>query len=321
MKIHKVRGGDLREALELARREHGEGALVLSRETSSDGAVLLSVSPVERAAAAHGAGAEPRSLPAGYEEVARRLRAHGAAEALVREVCCEAADHGQPELHPVDRVAQALGARFRIARLPMARGVSRVISLVGATGVGKTSSLIKLAARLMRTDRRIELATLDTRRVGAVEQLRAYGKLLGLPVHLVHADARLDAESLGLPGPELVLLDTTGRPAQDVPRLVELSRSLARSEAHIRHESLLVLPATASESALLEVAEACQDLCLCGVVITKTDETREPAAVLDLARELDLPIAFLSDGQDIGRDFHRARPEQLADLLIRGRIA
>jgi flagellar biosynthesis GTPase FlhF len=57
------------------------------------------------------------------------------------------------------------------------------------------------------------------------------------------------------------------------------------------------------------------------VIITKIDETREPAPVLELVRELSLPVAFLSDGQDIGRDFHRARREHLADLLIRGRIA
>lgn len=315
MTIHKVRGGDLRSALERARAEHGEGALVLARETAPDGGVILAVSPGERTAAARGTN---RALPTGYEEIARRLRAHGTADELVLEVCREAAEHGSADRHPIDRVAEALGARFRIAHLPVARDRSRVISLVGATGVGKTSSLVKLAARLLRGERRVELATLDTRRVGALEQLRAYGKLLGVPVHLVHEGDRLTPQALGLPGPEVTLLDTTGRPAQDVPRLLELSRSLGPG---LDHESLLVLPATASESALLEVAEACQDLRLLGVVITKVDETREPAPVLDLVRELGLPVAFLSDGQDIGRNFHRARPDHLADLLIRGRLA
>lgn len=319
MTIHKVRGTDLRSALERARTEHGEGALVLARETAPDGGVILAVSPGERTAAVGGGAKEAdRTLPAGFEEIARRLRAHGAADELVLEVCREAAEQGASDRHPIDRVAAALGARFRIAHLPAARGTSRVISFVGATGVGKTSSLVKLAARLLRGERRVELATLDTRRVGAVEQLRAYGKLLGVPVHLVHADDRLTPTALGLPGPEVVLLDTTGRPAQDAPRLQELSRGLG---AGLEHESLLVLPATANESALLEVAESCQDLRLIGVVITKVDETREPAPVLDLVRELGLPVAFLSDGQDIGRDFHRARPDHLADLLIRGRLA
>src|SRR5690606_31251524 len=136
----------------------------------------------------------------------------------------------------------------------------------------------------------IELATLDTRRVGSVEQLRAYGKLLDVPVHLVHEGARVDGAALGLPGPDIVLLDTTGRPAQDVPRLLELSRTLASQNEGVQHQTLLVLPATANESALLEVAESCQDLTLAGVVITKIDETREPATVLDLVREMDLPV-------------------------------
>lgn len=321
MTIHKVRGNDLRDALQRARHEHGEGALVLSQETAADGRVSLSVAGGRPARGAPYGPDPAQAPPPGYEEVARRLRARGASEELVREVCREAAERGRPDMHPVDRVVEALGARFRIARLPAARGVARVVSFVGATGVGKTTSLIKLAARLLRSDRRIELATLDTRRVGSVEQLRAYGRLLDVPVHLVHADARLDGAALGLPGPDLVLLDTTGRPAADAPRLAELTRSLTQGPPEVLHETLLVLPASANESALLEVTEACQDLRLAGVVVTKIDETREPAAVLDLVRELGLPVAFLSDGQDIGRDFHRARPEDLADLLIRGRLA
>ena len=251
MTIHKVRGNDLREALERARSQHGEGALVLSHERTADGGVSLAVAPGERKVAAAPVAASTTVLPAGYEEIARRLRARGAGDALVREVCREAAKHGRADQHPVDRVADALGARFRIARMPVERGTARVVSFVGATGVGKTSSLVKLAARLLRADRRIELATLDTRRVGSVEQLRAYGKLLDVPVHLVHEGARVDGAALGLPGPDLVLLDTTGRPAQDVPRLLELSRALGHHEGAVQHQTLLVLPATANESALL----------------------------------------------------------------------
>jgi flagellar biosynthesis protein FlhF len=220
----------------------------------------------------------------------------------------------------MDTIGAAIGSEARIARLPKAPGVTRVITFVGNTGVGKTTGLVKLGARLVKSKRVVSLATLDASRVGAVDQLRAYGRLLGSPLRILKSEDPLSPESLGVPGKDIVLLDTTGRAQSDPHRLVAFHDTLTTGNRMTRLDAFLVLSATSSRAALQEVSEAYGDLPLAGCVITKLDETRCPSPVIEHVTELGLPVAFLSNGQDIGRNFHRATPELLADMLLLGRI-
>ncbi len=337
MQIHRVRGIDLTDALQRARRTYGEGAVVISQEDAPGGGIMLAVTdrapllPEEMAALQeHGANSlgkvQLKSFPRegdlspGFEEVRRRLIATGCSEAWSARICHRASALAEPEDHPMDTVATAIASEVRIATLPKTPGVTRVISFVGNTGVGKTTGLVKLGARLVRGRRKIGLATLDSRRVGAVEQYRAYAELLGAPLVTLKADQVLSPEALGTVGQDVILLDTTGRPAHDQPRLVQFHESLNRSDRTTRLDAFLVFPATSSRSALKEVSEAYGDVPLAGCVITKLDETRQPSPVLEHVIELGIPVAFLSNGQDIGKNFQRATPELLADLVLLGRI-
>jgi len=321
MQIHRIRGSSLEDALRRARRAYGEGALVVGHESTAGG-VTLAVS--QKAAAEEiggGSEGEGGAAPQGMEEVERRLAAAGCSEGFARRVRARLGRRGDPGRHPIDRAATAIGAMFRVARLPVSPGTTRVVCFVGNTGAGKTTGIVKLGARLVRAGRRVGLATLDSRRVGAVEQLRAYARILGAPLAVLKGDTAPSAESVGAPGNDVVLLDTSGRPDYDLPRLSRLCAALRGGAAEATLDSFLVLPATSSRAAALEVSEVHGDLHFGGCVITKLDETRRPGPIFEHVLELGLPIAFLSDGQDIARAFHRARPDHLADALLLGRVA
>ncbi len=336
MKIHRVQGNDLRDALQRARRNFGSNALVISQEKMADGGVTLAVAKqppgpdietrASRQQSSAGAEADRQAtrpkvkLPPGFKEVETRLLATGCAADLAADLCLQASKRLGPEEHPMDTTGRLIGGRFHIAHLRKAPGVTRAVAFIGGTGVGKTTGLVKLGARLARSRRRVAMATLDTRRIGALEQYRAYAQLLGAPLKALKGDQPLTAERIGAEGQDVVLLDTTGRPDLDVPQLRRLQDSLEKGDGRCHLDTFLVFPAIASREALREVTEHFGDLRMAGCVVTKIDETTRPAPVLEHILELDLPVAFLSDGQDIGCNFHRATPELLADLLLLGRV-
>ncbi|MCA8980208.1 MAG: hypothetical protein H6831_11505 [Planctomycetes bacterium] len=342
MQIHRIRGNDLNDALRRAKRTHGEGAVVVGHERTSDGGITLAVTVDQSAAVpAVESGAPkparspkpadvvrfpkaeatepPTKRPALLEELAGRLSATGTSQEWIERVLSNV-EEGTEE-HPIDQVGNAIGSAFRIAKLPKAQGLTRVLALVGPTGSGKTSGLIKIGARLVRGGHPLRFASLDSRRVGAVEQLEAYAAALRVEARALPDGADLNQQSIGAAGCEVVLLDTTGRPQQDCARLVELRRNLEAEEAKVELSSFLVLPATLHRAAMQSAISQFGDLRLAGCVITKLDETPEPAHVLEYVAELGLPIAFLSDGRDLGRSLHRATPEALADLFLRGKLS
>lgn len=345
MQIHRIRGNDMNDALRRAKRAHGDGAVVIGHERTSDGGITLAVTVdrTRREAPAEEGPAKPARTPKPAEvvrhpsatavkpaktsgertgvarELADRMAAAGASAAWI-DRCLGAIDE-ESEEHPIDQVGRKIGESFGVARMPRTAGLTRVLALVGPTGCGKTTGLIKIGARLVRGGHPLRFASLDSRRVGAVEQLEAYAAALRVEARALTDDTPLDAETLGTRGCEVVLLDTTGRPEADCARLVELRRNLEASGGEAELATFLVLPATLERAALQSAISRFGDLRLAGCVITKLDETPEPAHVLEYVADLGLPIAFLSDGRDLGRSLHRATPEAFADLFLRGKLS
>jgi len=187
-----------------------------------------------------------------------------------------------------------------------------VIALVGPTGAGKTTTIAKLAATFAarHNARDVALITTDTVRVGGREQLHSYGRQLGIAVHEVDGDASLAATIERLRDYKLVLIDTAGLGQRDKGLVAQLNWLHAAGQVH----TLLVLPANSHFSDLDEVVRRFSSARPQGVVLTKVDETGRLGSALSVVVDHQLPIAWITDGQRVPEDLHRA---QAASLVLR----
>ena len=186
-----------------------------------------------------------------------------------------------------------------------------LVALVGPTGVGKTTTIAKLAARynLRHGPRRVALITTDSYRIGAFEQLSTFGMIMDAPVRLVRTAQELRDAITGFSDKSLILVDTAGMSQRDL-RLSQ-QFALLKEASHLRN--YLVLAANALHSVLRETATAFGRVPLSGAIITKVDETTRLGAALSAAHEKGLPLAYISNGQRVPEDLQAAR----IDALIR----
>ncbi|HUO44447.1 MAG TPA: flagellar biosynthesis protein FlhF [Burkholderiales bacterium] len=193
-----------------------------------------------------------------------------------------------------------------------------VYALVGPTGVGKTTTTAKLAARCVvrHGAERLALLTTDGYRVGAHEQLRIYGKILGVAVHAVRDAEDLRVRLAELGGKHLVLIDTMGMGQRD-RQVAEQTGML--TECGVRR--LLLLTATAGAEQLEDVARAYRGDGIHGAILTKADEAVSIAGALDVALRYKLTLHYAANGQRVPEDLHPARCEYLAHRALRPRPA
>jgi len=178
-----------------------------------------------------------------------------------------------------------------------------VYALVGPTGVGKTTTTAKLAARCVvrHGADKLALVTTDGYRIGAHEQLRIYGRILGVSVHLVRDVADLRNTLDELSHKHMVLIDTMGMSQKD--RLVaEQISMLMGANGHVRR--LLCLAATSRGDTLDDVIEAYQGEDLDGCILTKVDEAASLATPLDAIMRHSLKLHYVSNGQRVPEDLH-----------------
>lgn len=185
-----------------------------------------------------------------------------------------------------------------------------VVALVGPTGVGKTTTIAKLAARyvLRHGARHVALITSDSYRIGAHEQLRTYGRILGLPVALAGDANELRAALSSFKDKRLVLIDTAGMSQRDM-RLTEQFNVLKRGAPSIK--TYLVLSGTTQMSSLLEVLRGFQAIQPKACILTKVDEATSLGGLLSAVIKHQLPVAYVSDGQRVPEDLAPARAHKL----------
>jgi flagellar biosynthesis protein FlhF len=187
-----------------------------------------------------------------------------------------------------------------------------VIALVGPTGAGKTTTIAKLASRFAETHapRDVALVTTDTQRIGAREQLYGFGRQLGIAVHEAHSGTNLNQLLERLADYKLVLIDTAGLGQRD--RALTAQLQWLRAAGQIR--TLLVLPANTAFQDMDEVVRRFGAANPQGLVLTKLDETGRLGSALSVAVDHHLPITWVTDGQDVPEDLHRA---SAANLVLR----
>ncbi|MGE3314989.1 MAG: flagellar biosynthesis protein FlhF [Planctomycetaceae bacterium] len=193
-------------------------------------------------------------------------------------------------------------------------GQRKVVALVGATGVGKTTTIAKLAANFrLRDGIRMGLVTVDTYRIAAVEQLRTYAEIIDLPMKIVTSPQEMRRALDEFSGLDLVLIDTAGRSPGDELQIQELKSLLAEARVDEVH---LVMSMTASLRHLESTARKFAAASATSLILTKLDEAPGLGSLLSIARSVRLPISYVTTGQGVPDDIEPARADRLARLVL-----
>jgi flagellar biosynthesis protein FlhF len=250
-------------------------------------------------------------------------------ELTARQVCPQLASDLLRSLHRALRPEHLARADFvreklaeQIERLlattgPIARckrAGPHVVALIGPTGVGKTTTIAKLAANLhLREQHHVGLITIDTYRIAAIDQLKRYADIIGAPLRVVACADELGAAVETMKDCSFILIDTAGRSPNDKLKLSEL-----RNFIHCAHadEVHLVLSATSSQDCLEDAVKQFGGVRLDKIIFTKLDETRKLGGVLNIVRKVNKPVSYVTTGQDVPDDIEVARGPRLAQLIL-----
>jgi flagellar biosynthesis protein FlhF len=234
---------------------------------------------------------------------------------LVDRVRNDSSAHVADSLLVKARIAQLLEEELAVTGpLTTSTDKCRLVALVGPTGVGKTTTIAKLAANYrLREKKRVGLITVDTYRVAAVEQLRTYADIIDLPMEVVATPREMREAVARMRNLDLVLMDTAGRSPRDEIRIQELRSLLSEAEAD---DVLLVLSATAGTKSLAATAEKFAAVGTTALLLTKLDEATSLGHLVALSRECDLPISYLTNGQNVPDDIEVAERRRLAYLML-----
>jgi flagellar biosynthesis protein FlhF len=213
------------------------------------------------------------------------------------------------------RAQQVVEAQIRIAGPIVTQpGRRRLVALVGPTGVGKTTTIAKLAANFrLRAKRRVGLITVDTYRIAAVEQLRTYADIIDLPMQVVSTPGEMSAAVAKMSDLDLILLDTAGRSPRDEVQIQELRSFLTEANADEVH---LVMSSVCSSATLLKTAQRFTEVGATSLLVTKLDEASSFGNLWPLLRSCPLPLSYLTDGQNVPDDIQPADRRRLARLVL-----
>ena len=193
-------------------------------------------------------------------------------------------------------------------------GRPRTMALIGPTGVGKTTTIAKLAANFkLRQKLNVSLVTLDTYRIAAVDQLNTYADIIGVPLHVVARPEQMLDAMQSCAGSDVVLIDTAGRSQRDDPKLEQLDSLIRTAQPHETH---LVLSSTCTQSVLLDTIERFSRIPTDKIIFTKLDEAVTFGVILNVVRKVNKRLSFVTTGQEVPHHIESGRPGRLAALLL-----
>lgn len=213
------------------------------------------------------------------------------------------------------RLKQEISTYFkRVKPVSLSEGQTTVAVFVGPTGVGKTTTLAKLAAHYAITMRKkVGIITFDTYRIAAVQQLETYSEIMELPIRVIYqikdiSDAMRDYRDM-----DLILVDTAGRSHRDKMRLLELQRMLKDIG---NQQAFLVISATTNYKNALDIISSYSFLKECRVLISKIDENTTKGIILNIAVKGGKPLSYITTGQNVPDDIEKVDGERMASLIL-----
>ena len=199
--------------------------------------------------------------------------------------------------------------------LSLEEGKTRTIALVGPTGVGKTTTIAKLAAHFALVEKRkVGLLTVDTYRIAAVDQLKTYSQIIDIPVQVAYSQNDVLPALAAFKGFDLVLIDTAGRSQKNVMQISELKTLVETTgcEAH------LVLAASTKQKDMLDQVERFSSAGVTRLVFTKLDETATYGTMFTVALRSNIPLSYITTGQKVPEDIEAAEASRIAGMVLGG---
>ena len=190
----------------------------------------------------------------------------------------------------------------------------KIVSLIGPTGVGKTTTAAKICSeQILQYKRKVALITVDTMRIAAVEQLRAYAKVINVPLSIVSDKVELDRAISSYADYDVIVIDTGGCSQRDETQMFEL-RDIFDERGRLHN--ILVLSATTKDSDTNEITRKFGSMPLDSIIFTKLDESSSYGSIFNHAIRFKKPVSYLTTGQNVPEDIELATKERLVDLLL-----
>ncbi len=191
---------------------------------------------------------------------------------------------------------------------------ARILAMVGPTGVGKTTTIAKLAALAYKQGVSVALITIDTFRIGAVAQLQTYSGIMNMPMVIASTPAELSKALVAHADKQLIFIDTAGRSPRDRKKIQDMKAFL---DVHPDIETHLCLSATTRDRELAQAVSRFNELPVSRLLFTKLDESMSFGCIVNTHLRNKLPLSYFTTGQKVPEDIETASPKRVADLVVR----
>ena len=258
-------------------------------------------------------------LPEALKALNKKLNAQGITEEVQSEIVGKLMlvleqhpNYTQDKLHALARkeIIKLINAH---KKRPSRKKVD-IICFIGPTGVGKTTTIAKIAADyLLSEEKKVGLITSDTYRIAAVEQLKTYAGILNIPIRVVESSADLTVAMDDLSDCDIILMDTAGRNYQQKQYIDDLQQMLPEKK---KIQINLVLSLTSKYEDMKKIIDNFQTIAMDQLILTKKDETSSSGAILNLIYHYSIPIRYIANGQNVPDDILTVTPEMIANFVL-----